>query len=327
MKSSLDKILKGIEVTAKKLGVSPTELTRAQFMADNQDISEWEIRKLGGLTGIINHYFVLSKEDQKSRPPRILLFDIETAPMLAYTWGIWDQNIGLNQIKEDWFILSWSAKWLDDPPSKVMYKDQRHAKDIRDDKKLLKGIWDLLDEADIVVTQNGKSFDVKKLNARFVMNGFEPPSSYRHIDTKVLAKKNFAFTSHKLEYMTEKLCTKYKKQSHKKYPGFAMWSACLNGDQEAWKEMEKYNKYDVLSLEELYRKLAAWDNSINFNVYSNEIDQVVCSCGSKKLHKRGYIYTSTGKYQRYKCVECGKEHRGQENLLSPAKRKTMLKAK
>src|SRR5690606_2512370 len=108
--------------------------------------------------------------------------------------------------------------------SKVMYQDQRKAKDVRNDKELLRGIWNLLDEADIVITQNGKAFDVKKLNARFLLNGFQPPSSYRHIDTKILAKKTFALTSSKLEYMTSKLCTKYKKLSHKKYPGFSLWS-------------------------------------------------------------------------------------------------------
>src|SRR5665213_940542 len=142
--------------------------------------------------------------------PKILVFDIETSPIISYTWGIWEQNVALNQIKEDWYVLAWAAKWLNEPASKIMYQDQRAVKVKSDDKKLMEGIWALLDEADIVVTQNGKSFDVKKLNARFVLHGLTPPSSYRHIDTKVLAKKNFAFTSNKLEYMTDKLCTKYK---------------------------------------------------------------------------------------------------------------------
>ena len=60
--------------------------------------------------------------------PRILLIDIETAPLLSYTWGTWDQNIGLNQIEQDTYILSWAAKWYDG--SGVMYKDQRNAKDL-----------------------------------------------------------------------------------------------------------------------------------------------------------------------------------------------------
>ena len=45
--------------------------------------------------------------------PKILSLDIETAPMVGTFWGLWKQNIGLNQIAEDWYILCYAAKWLD----------------------------------------------------------------------------------------------------------------------------------------------------------------------------------------------------------------------
>lgn len=250
--------------------------------------------------------------------PKVLIFDIETAPMLGYVWGLWENNVALNQIHSDWYILSWSAKWLHDPVSKVMYMDQRNSKNIEDDSKILKKIWSLLDEADIVITQNGKSFDVKKLNARFILNGLNPPSSYRHIDTRSIAKKYFGFTSNKLEYMTDKLCVKYKKLKHSKFSGFELWRQCLSGNIKAWKEMESYNKYDVLSLEELYKKLIPWDNSINFNVY-NEHGVNECKCGNKDFMKNGFYYTNLAKYQKYKCKKCGAETRDRNNLLSKEK--------
>ena len=143
--------------------------------------------------------------------PKVLIYDIETAPIVAHVWSLWKNDVGLNQIQSDWHLLSWSAKWLDDPPSKIMYADQRAKRNIQDDKKLLKGIWDLLNECDIVITQNGKKFDQKKLNARFILNGFQPPSSYKHIDTCEIARRHFAFTSNKLQYLTDNLCKKYKK--------------------------------------------------------------------------------------------------------------------
>jgi len=251
--------------------------------------------------------------------PKILVYDIETAPIIASVWGLWDQNVNLNMIKSDWHVLAWSAKWLGDKPSKIMYMDQRKAKNVEDDKEILKGIWKLLDEADIVITQNGKSFDEKKLNARFILNGMKPPSSYKHIDTKLIASKKFAFTSNKLEYMTDKLCTKYKKLKHNKFSGFELWKECLKGNLSAWKEMEKYNKYDVLSLEELYNKLQPWDSSINFNVYSDSLDNI-CACGSCNLKKNGFKYTSVGKYQRYVCLDCGSEAKDRKNLLSKEKK-------
>lgn len=245
--------------------------------------------------------------------PKTLLFDIETSPILAYVWRLWDQNVALNQIHTDWHVLSWSAKWLGDPAHKTMYMDQRNAKNIENDKAILKSLWKLLDEADIVITQNGRSFDQKKLNARFVIHGFQPPSSFKHIDTKVLAQKHFGFTSNKLEYMTDKLCKKYKKLKHTKFAGFEMWRQCLAGNLAAWKEMEKYNKYDVLSLEELYTKLVPWDN-VNFSVYSPG-KKPVCSCGSKEFKKQGWYYTGTGKYQRYRCKKCGSETRDKTNEI------------
>lgn len=258
----------------------------------------------------------------KVNRPKVLIFDVETAPIMSYVWRLWDQNVGLNQIEQDWHIMSWAAKWLDDDETKVMYMDQRKAKNIEDDKKILKEIWKLLDEADIVITQNGKSFDQKKLNARFILNGFQPPSSYKHIDTKVIAKKHFGFTSNKLAYMTDKLCTKYKKLSHGKFPGFDLWSECMKGNIDAWKEMEEYNRYDVLSLEELYLKLIPWDNSINFNLYHEE-DKHVCKCGSEEFNKNGFYYTSSGKFQKYKCKACGHETRDKVNLFSKEKRKSL----
>lgn len=256
------------------------------------------------------------------KKPRVLIVDIETAPMLGYIWKLWDNNLALNQIESDWFILAWSAKWLGDPASKIMYMDQRNAKNVEDDKEILKEIWKLMDEADIVVGQNSKQFDVKKLNARFILNGFKPPSSFKQIDTREIAKKKFGFTSNKLEYMSDKLCKKYKKSKHARFSGFELWKECLAGNLKAWKEMEHYNKHDVLSTEELFKKFQPWDNSLNYNLYT-DTENTICSCGSTKFNKNGYCYTSVGKYQRYSCKKCGAEVRGRNNLFSKEKRATI----
>jgi len=254
--------------------------------------------------------------------PKVLIFDIETAPILGHVWSLWENNVALNQIVADWHVLSWSAKWLDDPPTKIMYDDQSKAANISDDRRLLQGIWDLLNEADVVITQNGKNFDQKKLNARFVLNKMKPPGTFKHIDTKILASKHFGFTSNKLEYMTDKLCTKYKKLKHKEFPGHEMWVECLAGNQKAWAEMEKYNKHDVLALEELYHILIPWDNTINFNLYHDE-EVHVCKCGSTSFHRNGFYYTSSGKFQKHKCKQCGAEHRDKTNLFSKEKRASL----
>lgn len=252
-----------------------------------------------------------------SKKPKILLFDIETLPLEAYVWGLWDNNVALNQIKQDWTVLSWSAKWLEDSPNKMMYADVRGQKNVRDDKKLLVKIWKLLDEADVVITQNGIKFDSKKLNARFAIHKLAPPSPYKHIDTFRIAKKHFAFTSNKLEYMAQALGVKYKKLKHKKFPGFEMWSECLNKNVEAFKEMELYNKHDVLALQGVYEELIKWDNTINFNVFNPE--EMVCTCGSKEFKENGYDYQKLGIYKRYKCKKCGKHYKDGVNVLKGTK--------
>lgn len=253
-------------------------------------------------------------KNKKTTGPKILVFDVETTPLEVFTWGIRDQFISDEDIIKDWSILSWSAKWLDS--KKIMYMDTRKKKDPRDDKDVLKGIWNLLDEADVVLTQNGKRFDVKKLFSRFLQHGMQKPSSFQHIDTLAINRKHFAHTSNKLGYICRILKTDRQKLSHKKFPGNLMWRECLKGNQAAFREMELYNKYDVLSLEDVYKKLAPWDNSVNLNVYN---DENKCSCGSTSLLKRGFRYTNTGKFQRYRCNKCGKEFSNSINLKAPTK--------
>lgn len=256
------------------------------------------------------------KKDQ----PKILALDIETSPIVSYTWGLFDQNVALNQIKEDWSVLAWCAKWVGS--KKIIYADNRKAENVRDDKDILKKVWALLDEADIVLTQNGKSFDIKKLNARFIINGMQPPSSFKQIDTLRLAKKIFGFTSNKLEYMSSMLGLKHKKLKVKKFPGFDLWAECLKGNLEAWKEMERYNKADVRALEELYKKLIPWETSINFNLYSRD-NVTRCTCGSTNFIKNGFFYSAAGKFQRYRCSDCGAEIRDKENLFPKDKKKAL----
>lgn len=257
----------------------------------------------------------------KQQGPKILVLDIELAPMIVHAWQMFDVNIGLNQIQQDWSILSVAAKWVGD--NKVHYADVSKEKNYTNDKKVLQMIWKLMDEADIVLGQNSTSFDVKKLNARFILNGMTPPSSYRQIDTKRLAKKNFAFTSNKLEYLSNNLCSKTKKLKHKKYPGHDLWMECIKGNKEAWSQMKAYNIADVKATEELYLKLAPWGTGINMNVYNNREEALCSECGSPNLKRWGYRYTNTGKYQRYVCGDCGAENKGGVNLLTKEKKASL----
>lgn len=244
----------------------------------------------------------------KVKAPKILILDIETSPIVSYTWGIYDQNVAPNMIKQDSFIMSWAAKWLDS--KRLFQADQRAAKDITNDKAILLELWDLMDEADIILGQNSQAFDVKRINARFIEHGMKPPSPYQQIDTLKLAKKNFAFTSNKLEHLSKRLNPEdMKKSEHSKFPGFKLWTECLAGNKAAWREMAKYNLQDVLATEALFKRLAPWGTPVNFGAFFD--GELTCQCGSTEFHKDGYRYTASGCYQSYECKRCGAKHKGE----------------
>lgn len=283
--------------------------THKGWHLENEEIIDKYFRGFGGLI-------------KEHKGAKILFFDIETSPVLGNVWSLWQQNVGLNQIAQDWYVLSWAAKWQHE--DEVMYQDKRDSWDSEDDSELLEGIWKLLDEADIVVGQNSKRFDEKKLNARFIMNGMKPPSSYRSIDTLEIAKRHFGFTSNKLEYMSDKLCKRYKKLKHGKFAGFELWKECLRGNPEAWDEMEEYNIHDVLALEELYDVMKPWYKAHpNLSLYVNDLS-TACICGSDNWEHSGYHYTNLSKFDRFICTDCGATKRGRVNLLTKEKRATIL---
>lgn len=301
----------------KRLGVKHRDISEAVWGVRTKASSVHYILKAEGLVG----GGAKSGLKELSGAPKVLTLDIETAPLKSFLWSMWQHGVGLNQIKNDWYVLSWSAKWLHEEG--VMYEDKRNSWEDEDDSELLRGMWKLLDEADIIVTQNGKKFDAKKLNSRFIINGFKPPSSYKHIDTLQIAKRHFGFTSNKLEYMTDKLCKRYKKLKHGKFPGMELWNECLKGNPEAWDEMEDYNIHDVLSLEELLFILAPWTNLLpNINVYHDE-EEHRCFCGNHEWEHDGYSYTNLSKFDRFRCTSCGAERRGRTNLFTKEKRATL----
>lgn len=243
---------------------------------------------------------------------RVLLYDIETSPCLSYMWGLYQEVQKYKFVIKDWYVMCWSAKWLgDDEIFCESLIDHKYTPGKEDDKPILKNLHRLLDQADVCIYHNGDKFDRRKVNARFIINGFPPPSPYKSIDTLKAARQNFCFTSNRLDDLGKMLGVGRKVDTN----GYNLWLKCLDGDKEAWGLMKEYNKQDVLLLERIYLKLRPYMKNhpnLNLNLYGG-IERCPI-CHSINVYKQGFAFTATGKYQRYQCNDCGKWAQGRKNL-------------
>lgn len=232
---------------------------------------------------------------------KILLYDLETAPILGYTWNMYDAEV--LEIVEHPYILCFGYKWFGEKRTKVvslpdfkLYKKEPH-----NDYELVKVLRELVDESDIICGHNSQQFDNRWVNKRIIYHSLKPPSPYRSIDTYQIARKYFKFDRNRLDALGQYLGVGRKESHH----GFRTWLGCMNGDQKAWREMVRYNRRDVVLLEKVYIKLRPYHlTHPNINVLPEKLNACP-KCGSEDIIKRGVAITRVGKKQRYSCNNCG----------------------
>lgn len=229
---------------------------------------------------------------------KILLLDIETAPMQVYAWSLWDSHVPIERIIEPGYTLCYAARWLGS--REMLFDSMRKS----GRKRMLARVHALLDEADAVCHYNGKKFDIPVLRGEFLQQGMPPPSPFKQIDL-LQTMRTTGFPSKKLDYIAQRLGLG-RKTKHK---GMDLWKACMTGDKSAWATMERYNKQDVRLLGKLHDILLPWvKNYPNRSVFTGT--NVCPSCGGIHYQQRGYVYTLSTQYPRYKCGDCGKWFRG-----------------
>jgi DNA polymerase elongation subunit (family B) len=234
---------------------------------------------------------------------KILLLDIETAPDKAFIWKIFKENIPLARLLESSYVMCFSAKWHGerDITFDAVWKSGK--------QDMLKNIHTMMDEADAIVHYNGNNFDIPTLNREFLLHDFAPPSPARQIDLLMIVRRHFRFISNKMDYVCKRLGLGQKKETT-----FDLWVGCMDGNKKDEKTMEEYNIHDTVLLERLYDKLRPWIRTHpNHGLFSD--DGLVCpNCGGKHYHKRGFMYTHAGKYQRYQCRTCGNWFRERKSI-------------
>jgi DNA polymerase elongation subunit (family B)/uncharacterized C2H2 Zn-finger protein len=280
----------------------------SQKLADKFNVTQDEIKRVKQLLDGVSELIDTEQTEQlpENLPatiqmPNILVLDIETAPIKASIWGLWNQNIYIDQIISNWFMLTWSASWLGSPD---MMSDKLTGKESleEDDSRIVKSLWHLLNDADIIIAHNGKKFDIPKIKARCLIHGLLPTSFYQQIDTLLVARKEFGFSSNKLDALAKQLGVGCKIKTT-----FELWTRCINGDESALEEMSTYNNEDVRVLEKVYLKLRPYiKNHPNVTLYDDDITTHRCpTCGEIGLHEEDYYYTTVGQFQVYRCESCG----------------------
>jgi predicted RNA-binding Zn-ribbon protein involved in translation (DUF1610 family) len=247
---------------------------------------------------------------------KILLLDIETAPNKVYTWGLWKQNISLNQIDEVGYTLSWAAKWYKDKHTMFssVHKDGK--------KEMLKQVYALLEKADVVIHFNGTTFDIPILNQEFVAMGWTPPAPFQQIDMLRVVRASFRLTSNKLDFVLRFLGIPGKVE-HK---GMSLWRDCMAGCSKAWRIMERYNKGDVTKLEQVYVRLLPWiKGHPNYGLYYNRGEYVCPNCGSTHLVKKGKRFTTVFTFHRWKCKSCGTWSQERFNDMTKEHRQSIIR--
>lgn len=234
------------------------------------------------------------------------MIDIETSPIVGYVWGTYQQNV--LKIIEPTKIMSVAWKQLHDREVQVKtIADYRgYEPGVVEDKALVEEIWNVLDDADIVIGHHSDRFDIPKLNARFVWHGLKAPSKYATVDTKKVASRYFKFDSNSLNNLGQYLNLGKKVENG----GFGLWVDCIAGDPRAWEKMAEYNVQDVALLEKVYLSLRPYiENHPSLTLFSKNpeepVDCVCPTCLSKDVTRRGFSVTRTGRKQRYQCNDCG----------------------
>jgi len=239
--------------------------------------------------------------------PRILYFDLETLPAVVVSFDLFKPVFSPEHILEHPRIAGFSYMWHG--WKRARWSSEFHHPEGR--VGMLTLLRDLIDEADVLIGYNSQSFDKKWLDGELMVEGIPPPSPVQQIDLYRALRRHSRFISGKLDYAAQRLLNDRKVETS----GISLWIECLKGKRRAWDEMRKYALKDTELLPPLYERVRPYIETQLPNIALLEGKEFACTrCGSEDFHRRGYLYTRTGKYQRYRCKSCGGWFRGLRRL-------------
>jgi len=257
----------------------------------------------------------LERVARRATPLKVLVYDVETAPLHSYHWRVWKENIHPGQLQNKTWMICWAARWQD---QKTMRSDAVTSEEAiaENDGRIVESLAELVRKADLIIAHNGDRFDLPVLNTRLLDLRLPPLPPVRTIDTLKIAKRDFKFVYNRLDYLAEFLGLDQKHSMD-----FEDWLAAIKGDQTAISKMRKYCKHDIEVLENVWNELRPYAKRLPRMVEADhEMHKACphCGAGIDKLIPEGWHRTNASNFARYKCGECGKRSRSRS--ASPFKK-------
>lgn len=235
---------------------------------------------------------------------RVILFDFETLPDLQEGLKVWpslSDYPGQTLRAQINSIICFG--WKDLGSKKVhcvnAWDFKGWKKNVNDDKEICKAAYDVLKDADVVITHNGKRFDWRLLQTRLLIHSLPVLPNIIHIDTCSESKKSLFAFNNRLNTLAK--CFSIRKKVE--HEGWELWVKVHARVESAMKKMTTYCKGDVLTLEELFTVMRPLIKGMpNQNQFTE--DACCPKCGSEKLHARGFAATKDKILRRMQCMDC-----------------------
>lgn len=260
---------------------------------------------------------------------KVLFIDLEVAPSITLAFSYFKHFSKADHILQSPYILTAAWNWLHDAEDKVYSTSlpdyEVWKEDVTDDSQLTSDLWDLLDQADVVIAHNA-SFDVGWMNQQFAKHDMPEPSPYRIVCTCKGLRKHFSLPSNSLDHST----LYFELERKRSNTGIDLWKRCMEGDVAAFEEMLEYNIGDIPTLRQLYLKTRRFiTNHPNVALYFGHNDSTMrCNiCGSSELEQLTgkFATTSLSTFASYRCSNCGHVARSGQALNSKENRKSLVR--
>lgn len=231
---------------------------------------------------------------REAKNVRILTLDVER---FAGRWRSWDNQprfLAANQMLQPPRVFCFAAKWLHE--KKAVTFDERDGH-----QAMTEAAWDLMSQADVLVTYNGTKADVPWLNEHFLDYGLGPAAPFKHVDLIKTNRQRFNLPYRSLDYLSGRVVGASKIKTD-----YTLWDRCEAGDKDAYRDMLAYNCKDVVLTEQVMLELLPWITDMpHMGMLISDGEQHRCyACGRQITEAQRWSKPARAYVREYALYRC-----------------------